>query len=406
MGLKYIVVLGDGMADYPIAALGDLTPLQYARTPNLDQLAAAGQLGMVKTVPEGMPPGSDVANLSVMGYDPRRYYTGRSPLEAVAMGVELEDTDVAFRCNLVTLSEEPDYAAKTMIDYSSDEISSEESARLIEEVKNRLASSEIRFYPGISYRHLMVWQNGALDVNLTPPHDISERKINGHLPRGPRSEILLRLMVESSRFLPSHPVNQARVQRGLRPATSLWFWGQGKKPTLPSFNDKFGLTGSVISAVDLTKGLGICAGLKAVQVPGATGNITTNFIGKARVAIAELQEGRDFVYIHVEAPDEAGHRGELDTKVKSIEEIDEKVIGLLLEELEQFEDYRMMVLPDHPTPLSVRTHTSEEVPFLIYQKSQPIQGSKEGYNEKSAQNSGLYVAEGHLLMDYFLRRHP
>lgn len=401
--MKYVVVLGDGMADYPIPELGNLTPLQFARTPNLDYLAANAEIGMVKTVPDGMPPGSDVANLSVMGYDPRRYYTGRSPLEAVAMGVELNQTDVAFRCNLVTLSDDPNYREKIMVDYSSDEISSEESAELIQEVRARLENPELRFYAGVSYRHLLVWKNGAVDVELTPPHDISDRRVTEYLPRGPRSEVLLDLMVESNRFLPTHPVNQARIRQGLRPATSLWFWGQGKKPALNSFYEKYGLKGSVIAAVDLTKGLGLCAGLESVKVPGATGNITTDFRGKARAALEELERGQDFVYIHIEAPDEAGHRGELDTKVKAIEEIDEKVIGELLRGLEHFEDYRLMVLPDHPTPLSVRTHTAEEIPFLIYRKSQCLENQGRSYDEESARRSGLRFERGHKLMDYFIK---
>jgi len=401
--LKYVVVLGDGMADYPIPELGNKTPLSYARTPNLDFLASRGKMGMVKTVPDGMPPGSDVANLSVMGYDPARYYTGRSPLEAMAMGVELEPGDVAFRCNLVTLSEEREFAQKTMVDYSSDEITSAESSQLIAAVKERFDSDEIRFYPGVSYRHLMVWKNGPLDVELTPPHDISDRVIAEYLPRGKGSEVLLSLMQESNLFLPSHPVNLARVKRGLRPATSLWFWGHGTKPALPLFADKYGLGGSVIAAVDLTKGIGVCAGLKMVNVPGATGNINTDFRGKARAALKELEEGKDFVYIHVEAPDEAGHRGELETKIKAIEEIDEKVIGELLSGLAKFGEYRLMVLPDHPTPLSVRTHTAEEVPFVIFDSRQYYPSKASTYDEASARSTGLRFEKGHELMDYFIK---
>ena len=401
--MKYVVVLGDGMADYPIPELGNKTPLSYARTPNLDFLASRGKMGMVKTVPDGMPPGSDVANLSVMGYDPARYYTGRSPLEAMAMGVELEPGDVAFRCNLVTLSEEREFAQKTMVDYSSDEITSAESSQLIAAVKERFDSDEIRFYPGVSYRHLMVWKNGPLDVELTPPHDISDRVIAEYLPRGKGSEVLLSLMQESNLFLPSHPVNLARVKRGLRPATSLWFWGHGTKPALPLFADKYGLGGSVIAAVDLTKGIGVCAGLKMVNVPGATGNINTDFRGKARAALKELEEGKDFVYIHVEAPDEAGHRGELETKIKAIEEIDEKVIGELLSGLAKFGEYRLMVLPDHPTPLSVRTHTAEEVPFVIFDSRQYYPSKASTYDEASARSTGLRFEKGHELMDYFIK---
>lgn len=400
--MKFIVVLGDGMADYKIKELGDRTPLQYARKPNIDRLARAGEVGLVKTVPEGLPPGSDVANLSVMGYNPVSYYTGRSPLEAVSMGVDLNPDDVAFRCNLVTLSDEQDYAAKTMVDYSSDEIPTAESRQLIEEVQKRLGTEVLRFYPGVSYRHLLVWSGGPEDFDLTPPHDISDRPIADHLPKGPASATLLRLMEESHRFLSDHPVNKARVAKGLRPANSLWIWGQGRKPAVPSFQEKYGLSGSVISAVDLTKGLGLCAGLESINVPGATGNITTNFRGKALAALEELKKGKDFVYIHIEAPDECGHRGELDNKVKSIEEIDEKVLGVLLEGLEEYDDYRIMILPDHPTPLSLRTHTAEQVPFLIYQKSQPKASAVAGYDEDSAQATGLRVENGYELMDRFI----
>lgn len=401
--MKYVVVLGDGMADYPIPELDYKTPLAHARTPNLDFLASRGRMGMVKTVPDGMPPGSDVANLSVMGYDPTRYYTGRSPLEAIAMGVELKPGDVAFRCNLVTLSDEPEFTQKRMIDYSSDEITSAESAQLIAAVKERFDDEDIRFYAGVSYRHLMVWTNGPLEVELTPPHDISDRVIAEYLPRGKGSEVLLGLMLESNRFLPCHPVNQFRVHRGLRPATSLWFWGQGVKPALPLFAEKYGLVGSVIAAVDLTKGLGLCAGLRAVNVPGATGNITTDFRGKTRAALKELDDGQDFVYIHIEAPDEAGHRGELEIKIKAIEEIDEKVIGELLSGLPKFGEYRLMVLPDHPTPLSVRTHTAEEVPFVIFDSRQHYPNKVSTYDEASARSTGLRFEKGHELMDYFIK---
>lgn len=401
--IKYIVLVPDGMADYKIKELGDRTPLQYAKTPHMDCLARTGQVGMVKTVPDGLPPGSDVANLSVMGYDPQVYYTGRSPLEAASMGVPLGENDVAFRCNLVTLSDEPEYAQKTMVDYSSDEISSEESRELLAEVNRRLGTPSIEFYPGVSYRHLMVWRNGPAEFDLTPPHDISDQKITAFLPKGEGSEILLKLMMESSRFLPEHPINLARVRRGMRPATSLWFWGQGRKPALTSFAERYQLTGSVISAVDLTKGLGVCVGLDVVEVPGATGNITTNFKGKALAALAELKRGQDFVYIHIEAPDEAGHRGELETKIKAIEEVDEKVLGVLLDGLQEYDDYKVLLLPDHPTPLSVRTHVAEEVPFLIYQKSRPLSSGVSGFDEDSARATGLRFEHGHQLMSYFIR---
>lgn len=401
--MKYIVVLGDGMADYPIDELNNLTPLQYASTPNMDLLAGKSELGMVKTVPAGFPPGSDVANLSVLGYDPAIYYTGRSPLEALSMGVELAADDIAFRCNLVTLSDVSDYEKKVMVDYSSDEILTADSRILMQAVGDKFNNDKICFYPGISYRHLMVWHGGPSDPDLTPPHDISGRMIGEYLPKGAGAELLTELMISSQEILVKHPVNQARAEKGLNPANSLWFWGQGRKPMLRSFFDKYGLKGSVISAVDLTKGLGISAGLRVVDVPGATGNITTNFAGKANAALGELRSGQDFVYIHIEAPDEAGHRGELDTKIKSIEAIDEKVLGTLLQGLDMFDDYKLMLLPDHPTPLSVRTHVADEVPYLIYQKNNNVSGAP-SYNESTGRGTGLYIKDGHLLMEHFLAR--
>ncbi|MGE5398673.1 MAG: cofactor-independent phosphoglycerate mutase [Chitinophagales bacterium] len=402
--MKYIIVLADGMADYPIPELNNRTPLMYASTPNMDHMAFSAELGLVKTVPEGFPPGSDVANLSVMGYDPREYYTGRSPLEALSMGIDLKPEDVAFRCNLVTLDDNPDYAKKVMMDYSSDEITTGESGLLIGEVSSRLSSPELRFYPGISYRHLMVWTGGSSNIDLTPPHDISDRVIGKYLPRGEGSQTLLKLMEASNTFLKDHPVNQDRIRKNLRPATSLWFWGQGRKPAITSFENKYGLKGSVISAVDLTRGLGIAAGLKPVIVPGATGNISTNFYGKATAALEELKQGQDFVYIHIEAPDEAGHRGELDTKIKAIEEIDEKVVGVLLQGLHFCENYRIMILPDHPTPLSTRTHASDEVPFLIYEKGSSRTDGPETFSEETARCSGQIIQQGFRLMDHFLRK--
>ncbi len=402
--MKYVVILGDGMADYRVAELGDKTPLQYARKPNIDRLAKQSRVGLVRTVPEGMPPGSDVANLSVLGYDPRLYYTGRSPLEAVSMGIQLGDTDVAFRCNLVTLSDEPVYADKTMIDYSSDEITTQEAAILLHEVNSRLGTDILKFYAGVSYRHLLVWQGGPVEFDLTPPHDISDLKITDYLPTGTQSELLIQFMRESHNFLKDHPVNRNREARGLRPANSLWIWGQGKRPLIPKFQEKYGLDGSVISAVDLTKGLGLCAGLEVVEVPGATGNIHTNFLGKAKAALEELRRGNDFVYVHIEAPDEAGHRGELDNKVKAIEEIDAQVLGPILAGLEGMGEYRIMILPDHPTPLSIRTHVSNEVPFLMYQNTQPFPSTVEAYDEDTAKSTGLVIEKGHELMDWFISR--
>jgi len=398
--MKYIVVLGDGMADYPIAELGNLTPLQYARTPNIDLLARHAEIGLAKTVPAGLPPGSDVANLSVLGYDPTLYYTGRSPFEALSMGIDLEPGDVAFRCNLVTLSPDPEFMDKSMVDYSSDEIPTSESSELIKAIAEHFNSEHLMFYPGISYRHLLVWKEGPQKTNLTPPHDIHGRVIREHLPQGDGAEFLTRLMEASAEILAGHEVNKSRVKRGLNPATHLWFWGQGSKPSLPLFYDKYGLKGSVISAVDLTKGLGICAGLRVVNVPGATGNITTNFYGKGWAALEEIRQGQDFVYLHIEAPDEAGHRGELENKIRAIEEIDEKIVGELIRGLEG-EDFKILLMPDHPTPLSLRTHTAEEVPYLIYSSRQELKGPG-AYNEETARQSGNHFPQGHRLMDHFL----
>lgn len=401
--MKYVLILGDGMADYPVPELDNKTPLQYAKKPNMDFLAKHGVVGSVKTVPDGIPPGSDSANLSVMGYNPKLYYTGRSPLEAVSMGLDLLETDVTFRCNLVTLSDEEDYAEKTMLDYSSDEISSEEAKILIGDINSHFKTNEIAYYSGISYRHCMVWSNGPIEFSLTPPHDILERKITGYLPKGKHSDTLLKMMIESSKFLKDHPVNIARVSRGLRPATSVWLWGEGKKPAIPKFYDKYLLKGSVISAVDLIKGIGICAGLESVDVEGTTGNIHTNFVGKAKAALKELESGQDFVYVHIEAPDECGHRYEIENKVKSIELIDDLVVGTILKGLEKFEDYRILVLPDHPTPLSLRTHTSEPVPFILYQKNFERASGVHGYDEIAGKNSYIFIDKGHNLMDFFIK---
>jgi len=401
--MKYVIILGDGMADYPIEQLDNKTPLQYAKTPTMDLLAQKGELGIVKTVPDDLAPGSDVANLAVMGYDPHKYYTGRSPLEAVSMGVELSDTDVTFRCNLVTLSDDEPYEYKTMIDYSSDEISTEEAHILMEDVNKHLRTDRISFYPGISYRHLMVWNNGPHNFSLTPPHDILEKNIADYLPKGTNSNIILELMKRSNEFLKNHPVNLNRIENGLKPANSIWIWGEGKKPSLSGFYDKYGLKGSVISAVDLIKGIGLCAGLRSVNVEGATGNIHTNFIGKAKAAIHELKSGQDFVYVHIEAPDECGHRNEMENKIKSIEFIDQQVVKVIKDELDNMkEDYSIMILPDHPTPLKLRTHTSEPVPFLIYRSNKQQNNSYSSYDELTAKQTGLVFNEGYKLMDYFI----
>lgn len=400
--MKYLILLGDGMSDLKIKELNSKTPLQFAKTPHMDRLASKGVVGTASTVPPGYPPGSDVANLSVMGYDPAKYYTGRSPLEAVSMGVELEPDDVAFRCNLVTLSESGGYAEKTMVDYSADEITTPESGELIRKINKMLGSEDIIFHPGFRFRHLLVWKGGPEGMDLTPPHDISSREIGEYLPKGEGGATLLRLMEESYNILSGHPVNTKRAGQGLRPANSVWFWGKGKKPSLASFYEKYGLRGSVISAVDLIKGIGICAGLDIVNVENVTGTVETNFSGKVKAALDEFLKGKDFVYLHVEAPDAASHRGETETKIKAIEMVDE-MLGLLLQGLEQFESYKVMVLPDHPTPLSIMTHTDNPVPFVIYTSGQDNNNADGTYDEDAAAKSGLTFPEGHKLMDYFIR---
>ncbi len=402
--MKYIVVLGDGMADYAVPELNNRTPLQCAHKPFIDGLAAKGMLGMVKTVPQGMAPGSDTANLSVMGYDPVVYYSGRSPFEAASMGIPITESDITFRCNLVTLSEEEVYEERVMLDHSADEISSAEAKEIIAEVSKAFATSYIKFFPGISYRHLMLWENGPYDWRLTPPHDIIGKKVANFLPAGKGSETVTAMMKKSAEFLMNHPVNRERLKKGLRPANSIWIWGEGKKPLLSSFTEKYGLKGAVISAVDLIKGIGLCAGLESIDVPGATGNIHSNFKGKAEAALIALQKGLDFVYIHLEAPDECGHRSEISNKVKSIELIDSDVVGSLLKSLDTAgEPYKLMFLPDHATPLSLRTHTSDPVPFLIYDSENEQHNSGCTYDEACAAKSGLNIEKGHELMNFFLK---
>lgn len=400
--MKYIVMLGDGMADIPIESLGNITPLEAAKKPQIDKLAKGGILGMVKTVPDGMKPGSDVANLSAMGYDPLECYTGRSPLEAVSIGISLSDTDIAFRCNLVTLSDEENYEEKAMLDYSAGEISTEEATDIIKSVNDAFRSEKIKFYTGISYRHCMVWDGGALSQELTPPHDISDRKIKNYLPK---NEHIRHMMEKSYSILKNHTVNLKRIEKGLNPANAIWLWGEGTRPAVANFKEKFGLNGTVISAVDLIKGIGICAGLDVVEVEGATGNIDTNFLGKGEAALNALLNGSDYVYIHVEAPDECGHRGELDNKIKSIELIDEKIVGPLLKGLSDAkEEYSILVMPDHPTPLSTKTHSSAPVPFLIYRSNDVKDSGILTYSEKTASQTGLYFERGHELFKSFLSK--
>lgn len=403
--MKYLVMLCDGMADEPNEALGNSTPMEKANKPCMDSLAAKAEVGIVKTVAEGLKPGSDVANLSVLGYEPAVYYSGRSPLEAASIGIDLKDTDVTLRCNLVTLSDDEDYENKTILDYCADDISSEEAKILIEYIQEKLGNDVFRFYPGVSYRHCLVWSNGNPHPGvLTPPHDITGKVITDYIPKGEAVDELYDLMKKSYDLLKDHHVNQARITRGKRPANSIWLWGEGTKPLLDNFSEKFGIKGSMISAVDLLKGIAICAGMNSVDVDGATGYLDTNFDGKCKAAIEEFKNGTDLVYVHVEAPDECGHRGEIENKVKAIEMIDEHILGPVVEFLKGYDDFAVLVCPDHPTPLSIRTHTSTPVPYLIYDSKNEINSGVKVFCEKEARETGNYIEKGFTMMNYFLTK--
>lgn len=390
------------MADRPLAELGGLTLLQKASTPFMDRLAREGTIGSVRTVPKGFHPGSDVANLSILGYDPGLYYTGRAPLEAASIGVTLDADDVAYRCNFVTLRD--DEGKTVMDDYSSGHITTGEARALIETVKAELGNEKIRFYPGVSYRHLMVWKGGTDDVECTPPHDILEREIEAYLPRGEGEAVLRELMHRSVGVLKDHPVNKERVRNGKKPATSIWLWGQGKRPQLPTYREKYNITGALISAVDLTKGLGTYAGFKVLNVPGATGWLDTNYDGKVDYALKALDEV-DFVYVHIEAPDEAGHSGDYKNKLKAIEDFDARVVGPLMKGLHmRFKEFRVLLMPDHPTPIAIRTHTDEPVPFVIYDSRAGKNNEGVTYDETiTTRKDIMVVEEGYRLMDYFIR---
>lgn len=390
------------MADRPIAELGDQTPLAYAETPTMDQLAAVSEIGMVHTIPDGMKPGSDTANLSVLGYNPRIYYSGRSPLEALSIGVDMKDTDIALRCNLVTLSEEEEnYEDRTIIDHSSGEISTADAAVLLDAVREGLENETYKFYVGTSYRHLLIWDRGEV-VELTQPHDVLGQTIGQYLPE---DAVLREMMKKSYDILVNHPINAERKKKGLNPANSCWFWGAGTKPALSSFEEKTHLKGAMISAVDLLKGIAVGASMKVIEVEGANGGLNTNYEGKAQAAIDVLtKEGYDFAYIHVEAPDEMGHQGSVERKVKAIEYLDSRVIKPVKEGLEAAgEDFRMLVLPDHPTPICMRTHSSDSVPYLLYD-STDLQQHDWKYNEAEGESSGNYVACGHEIIDYLFGR--
>lgn len=398
--MKYVIVLGDGMADRPLEELQGMTPLEYAKTPTMDELAAMGEIGTVHTIPDGMSPGSDTANLSVLGYAPRKYYSGRSPLEALSIGVDMKPTDVSLRCNIVTVSEEEEnYEDKTIIDHSSDEISTEDAAVLLEVVRKELETDIYKFYVGTSYRHLLIWDKGEV-VELTPPHDVLGQKIGQYLPK---DTALKEMMKKSYDILVNHPINVERRKKGLNPANSCWFWGAGTRPALSSFEEKMHLRGAMISAVDLLKGIAVGASMKNISVEGANGGLHTNYEGKAKAAVDVLtKEDYDFVYVHVEAPDEMGHQGSVEKKVQAIENLDGKVIAPIKAGLEAAGvDFKMLVMPDHPTPICIRTHTSDDVPYLIYDSTKKQQNDWK-YNEKEAVSSKFHIAEGHKMIEYFI----
>ncbi len=396
--MKYVIVLGDGMADEPIEALGGRTPLEYAQTPTMDALAKTAEIGLAHTIPEGMKPGSDTANLSVLGYDPRQYYTGRSPLEALSIGVDMKSDDIALRTNLITVSDgdEP-YEEKTILDHSSGEISTEDAAILLDAVRAELENANYHFYVGTSYRHLLIWSKGSV-VELTPPHDVLGQKVGDYLPSDP---VLRDMQKKSYEILSQHPLNLKRKEQGLNPANSCWFWGAGTRPALSSFEEKNHKKGAMISAVDLLKGIAVGAGMKNITVEGANGQLHTNYEGKAQAAAdVLLKEGYDFVYVHVEAPDEMGHQGSVERKVQSIKYLDQRLIAPLKKALDASgEDYRMLILPDHPTPIRVRTHTSDPIPYLLYDSRKAYEGGAGVYNEAAAKGSGIDVPQGFTLID-------
>ncbi len=404
--MKFLVVVYDGMADYKIPALSDRTPMEAAKKPYLDSLSRAALIGTVSNVPEGMVPESDTANLSILSYDPRTYSRGRSPLEAMSMGLTMHPEDTALRCNLVALSEEEPYEEKRMLDHSADEITTPEADQLIRALEDALGTEERHLYTGISYRHCLLWKNAIDNYNFARPHDIIGKTIADYLPKGEEGAPFYRFMRQSYDVLKDHPVNIERRRRGLKAANSAWLWSPGKKPALPSFYEKWGLQGSVVSAVDLIKGIGICAGMEVLNVEGATGNVHTNYRGKAEAAIDAFRRGRDYVYIHVEAPDECGHRAEIENKVLSIERIDSEILTPVCEYLKASgEPYRVLVLPDHPTPIALRTHTSDPVPYMIYESDKAHMGTAP-FTEATAAACRRYLADGTDLMEIFLGKTP
>lgn len=386
----------DGVADRPIAALGGRTPLEYARTPHMDRLASCGTLGMTHTIPDGLPPGSDVGTMSLLGYDPRRYHTGRSPIEAASMGVELGADDVAFRCNLVCIAD------GVMQDFTAGHISTAEAANIIGAIQAQLGNDVFEFHPGVSYRHLLVWRGGKSAMRTTPPHDITDREVADYLPAGDGAEDLRRLMEASQEILAAHSINRARRERGERPATTIWLWGQGKRPALPTMRERFGITGAVISAVDLVNGLGVLAGLEVIKVPGVTGFLDTNYQGKASYGLRALQS-KDLVFVHVEATDETGHMGAVDKKVQAIEDFDNKIVGPMLEGLREIPEWRMLLMPDHATPCALKTHSPDPVPFIVVAaRDLGSAVAARGYSERAAVATGLVVPEAHTLLPQYL----
>ena len=402
--MKYLVLIPDGMADEKIEALGNVTPMQKADKPYTDALAKRSLVGTVSNVPQGMVPESDTANMAILSFDPKVFSKGRSPLEAMSMGLEMSPTQTAYRCNVVTLTEGGEYEDKVILDHSADEITTAEADELIKTLDKELGTDYRRFYTGVSYRHCILWENGDDKYNFMRPHDILGKRIGEYLPKADNGGAeFLEIMKKSYDILNNHPVNEARRARGLKPANSIWLWSPGKKPQLPSFSDKWGLKGAVISAVDLIKGIGICAGMKSFDVDGATGNVHTNYDGKAQTAINAFKEGYEYVYVHVEGPDECGHRAELENKVLSIELIDKKILAPVYEYLKGCsEDFKIMILPDHPTPIRIRTHSIDPVPFMIYDSRKDVNGV-DVFCEESAEKTGLYVENGYTLMDYLVK---
>ena len=394
--MKFIILQGDGMADYPLDVLGGKTPLEAARTPNMDWLAARGVYGLAHVIPKGFPPGSDVGNMSIMGYDPAVYHTGRSPLEAASMGVTLGPKDIAFRCNLITLT---GHGSDTVMeDFTAGHITTEEARTIIADLAGALGGDGIEFYPGVSYRHLMVWRNGKEKMQTTPPHDITDQKISGFMPAGDGADRLLKLMEASQAVLAHHPVNQTRRTQGQRSATSIWLWGQGRAPALPPLTKRFGIKGGVISAVDIIHGLGVYAGLQRIVVPGITGFLDTNYRGKGEYGVKSL-ENNDFVFIHVEATDEAGHMGDVEKKIQALEDFDEKVVGTVLKGMAHRRDWRVLLMPDHPTAIALKTHVSDPVPFVLYSPQEPRNNGTVGYNERDAAKTGVVAKQAFKLME-------